>query len=129
MSRRNSSSPVGVGVITILTVLLVLCLTIFASLTLASARADLDLSQRNAETVRAYYRADAEAVRLYSEFAVGLDEELDAAIPMTDAQSRRLHRVRAPDGGVEVLAWQTVSQEEALPDDHLPVWDGSLPGQ
>ena len=128
MSKPNSS-PVGVGVITILTVLLVLCLTIFASLTLTSARADLALSQRNAETVRAYYRADAEAVELYRAFAAGTEDELDTAIPMTGAQSLHLHLVRAADGGVEVRAWQTVSQEEALPDDHLPVWDGSLPGQ
>lgn len=55
----KQTSPIGVGVISILTVLLVLCLAVFAALTLSSARADLALSRRNADTVQAYYAADA----------------------------------------------------------------------
>ena len=47
----KQTSPIGVGVISILTVLLVLCLAVFAALTLSSARADLALSRRNADTV------------------------------------------------------------------------------
>ena len=49
-------APVGVGVITVITILLVLTLSVFSALTLASARADLALSQRNAETVKIYYQ-------------------------------------------------------------------------
>lgn len=54
MSKR-SSPPVGIGVITVVTILLVLTLSVFSALTLASARADLALSKRNAETVTTYY--------------------------------------------------------------------------
>ena len=54
MSKR-AAPPVGIGVITVITILLVLTLSVFSALTLASARADLALSKRNAETVTSYY--------------------------------------------------------------------------
>ena len=68
MMKRSeqASSPLGVGVITVITVLLALTLSIFAALTLTSARADLALSRINAETVKAYYAADAAAARRYA---------------------------------------------------------------
>ena len=61
MDNRHSS-PFGVGIITIITVLLVLTLSIFAALTFSTARADLALSEINAQTVQNYYAADALAV-------------------------------------------------------------------
>ena len=68
-SKRSGTSPLGVGVISIVTVLLVLCLTIFSALTLTTAKADLNLSRINADTVSAWYAADAEAARQYAAFA------------------------------------------------------------
>lgn len=127
----KDSSPVGVGIITILTVLLVLCLTIFSALTLSSARADLALSERSAETVQAYYHADAQAAQLYAEFVAGDSSEMEATIPMTDTQSLYLHLVRQGTGRqVEILAWRTTaaqSGETVDIDDTLPVWNGELP--
>ncbi|NCB64160.1 MAG: hypothetical protein EOM52_11265, partial [Clostridia bacterium] len=68
-------SPVGVGVLTVLTVLLVLVLAVFSVLTYAAAKADLALSERNAETVSAYYAADAEALRQKAYFLAGGEDE------------------------------------------------------
>lgn len=123
----KDSSPIGVGVVTILTVLLVLILTIFSALTLSTARADLALSQRNADTVQAYYAADAQAAKLYADFAESGDSELETAIPMTDTQSLYLHLTRQDNGSILTLAWQTQSEEETELDEHLPVWDGTPP--
>lgn len=122
--------PIGIGVITVLTVLLVLTLSVFSALTLTSARADLALSKRNAETVSAYYTADAEASRQYAEFAAGIEPELETIIPMTEYQSLRLHLVREGDS-VKILAWQTVVNETegGQEETDLPVWDGQVPGQ
>lgn len=119
----------GIGVVTVFTVLLVLTLSVFSALTLSSARADLALSRTNARTVSAYYAADAEAAALYEEFAAGTEDELVAEVPMTERQSLRIHLVRE-GGGVRILAWQTVPLEDGadLGDDHLPVWDGTFPG-
>lgn len=123
---ESRPAPIGIGVISILTVLLVLALSLFAALTLASARADLALSQRNADTVQAYYTADAEAARLYDRFAAGDKAELETTLPVTDQQYLALHFVRQADGSVRILQWQTVSVEPEI-DEHLPVWDGSIP--
>lgn len=124
---KKAPPPIGIGVVSIMTVLLVLTLSVFSALTLTSARADLSLSQTNADTVSAYYAADAQAAALYAEFAAGLDDELETDIPMTDTQSLHLHLVRGADG-VEILAWQTVPVEQDAGDgDHLPVFDGTLP--
>jgi hypothetical protein len=123
----RESSPMGVGVVTILTVLLVLCLTVFSALTLSTARSDLALSHRNADTVRAYYEADAQAARLYADFTGGDVPELETAIPMTETQSLYLHLIRQADGSVLTLAWRTQAEEETELDDHLPVWDGTPP--
>lgn len=122
----KESSPAGVGAVTILTVLLVLCLTVFSALTLSAARADLALSRRNADTVQAYYRADAQGARLYADFVANGAAELETAIPMTETQALYLHLARAADGGVLTLAWQ-VRAEEAELDNYLPVWDGTAP--
>lgn len=129
MSRHSSSSPIGVGVLTILTVLLVLTLAVFSALSYAAARADLALSRKNADTVTAYYAADDQARRLKSEFAAGAKGELEATLPMTEAQSLYVHLVRE-GGAVKVLAWKTVpaQAEEAFEAPRLPVFDGTLPG-
>ena len=122
---KKSPPPIGIGVVSIMTVLLVLTLSVFSALTLTSAR--VSLSQTNADTVSAYYAADAQAAALYAQFAAGTDAELETDIPMTDTQSLHLHLVRGEDG-VEILAWQTVPVEDGGGDgDHLPVFDGTLP--
>ena len=124
---KKSPPPIGIGVVSIMTVLLVLTLSVFSALTLTSARADLSLSRTNADTVSAYYAADAQAAALYAQFAAGTDAGLETDIPMTDTQSLHLHLVRGADG-VEILAWQTVPVEAGGGDgDHLPVFDGTLP--
>lgn len=117
---QSAPSPFGVGIITIITVLLVLTLSIFAALTLSSARADLALSRINAETVSAYYEADAQAARLYADFAAGGDGALDQSIPIDEQQSLHLSLRREADGSVTILAWETVTasmEEEDITTD------------
>lgn len=125
---KRSTPPVGIGVSSILTVLLTLTLAVFSALTLTSAQADLALSRINADTVTAYYAADCEAAQLYKEFAAGDEAELLADVPMTESQVLRVHLVREADG-VRVLAWQTVPLEAEMEFEEptLPVWGGEMP--
>lgn len=123
MRQSQAPSPFGVGIITIITVLLVLTLSIFAALTLSSARADLALSRINAGTVRAYYEADAQAARLYAGFAAGSAQTLEESIPIDGQQSLHLSLRREADGSVTILAWETVTrpieEEEVTTDRNL----------
>lgn len=122
MSRREHS-PVGVGVLTVLTILLVLILAVFSALTYASARADRNLSRINADTVTAWYAADAQAAALLEEFEAGSEETLEAALPMTERQSLYVRFQREADGTVTVLDWRTVTAEEETDvGPNLPVY-------
>lgn len=125
--KERDSSPVGVGVITVFMVLIVLSLFTFAVLTYASARADYRLSRINADTVAAYYRADAQGAELAAEFSSGTGIELEQYIPMTDTQLLYIHLMRNADGSVTALAWKTVPADDGSGwgDEHLGVWDGN----
>lgn len=128
--KKRAGAPVGIGVITVFTVLLVLTLSVFSALTLTSARADLALSQRNAETVSAYYAAERAAGEAYAAFAAGAEAEWEGEFPMTDTQSLYVRLARKGDD-VEILAWQTVLTAEGGADfeeEPLPLWTGGLPG-
>ena len=64
MAGKKLSPLYGIGSVTLLTVLLVLCLTLFAVMALANAQADWRLSEKNATSVQAYYAADAQATQM-----------------------------------------------------------------
>ena len=78
---KKSPPPIGIGVVSIMTVLLVLTLSVFSALTLTSARADLSLSQTNADTVSAYYAADAQAAAKINEIALAC---ADSVVKLAD---------------------------------------------
>lgn len=126
MQKKNVlPSPIGVGVITLIDVLLVLCLTIFSILTYSSARADQKLSQVNADAVTAYYAADSEAAELYAQFAAGTDSELDTTVAVSDTQELHIHLVRNADGSIEILAWNTTAiSDMEFEEEFLPIWQG-----
>ena len=69
MNEKRHGPVFGFGGITLLTVLLVLALTMFAVLTLSSAQADLRLTEKNSRAVCEYYAADTQAVRLQAQAA------------------------------------------------------------
>ena len=62
-------SAIGVGVTTLITVLVVLLLATFSVLSLASARSDQHLSLMAAQATTEYYEADAAAVEWYAELS------------------------------------------------------------
>ena len=133
---RRQESPFGVGIITIITVLLVLTLSIFAALTLTTAKADLALSEINAETVQSYYAADREAAQRYAAFASVFSPEakaeLDEWIPMEGNQSLHIALGRIPsgavEGGVAIEHWEVVAggPDESEIQDQWNLWDGGL---
>ena len=124
---KKLTSPFGVGLITIITVLLVLTLSIFAALTLSTARADLALSEINAETVQNYYAADAQAAGLYVQFAAGDQASLEEYIPIVSNQSLHLSLTRDTTGAPVILAWETVSRdaETQEPEPGYQLWGAS----
>lgn len=122
---KRSDSPAGIGVVTVFTILILLCLAVFSALTLSSARADAKLSQARADGVSAWYAADTAAAGLAAGFADSQETELETTIPINDLRELYLHLVREDDGSVSVLAWQTRLTGSEQTDSGPELWDGT----
>ncbi len=96
--KRRGFSP-GLGGVLLLCVLLVLCLLTFAVLSVASAQADLRLSEKNAAYVKAYYAA-ANQAEAYFARADALSAS-GASAPDADALSAAFSEDAAFTGALE----------------------------
>ena len=137
MAKREKStfSPPALGGSSLLTVFAVLCLTVFALLSLSTVRADLRLAQHSRQAVRDYYAADARAQEILARLRFG--EKPDGVtvegtvcswtVPISDTQELWVEAdVRSTDD-YTILRWQAVSTGEWDFDDSLDLWDGGEP--
>jgi hypothetical protein len=126
MKRMN------VGSATLVMVFSVLCLTIFAMITLMTAHNDLTAAQKNADAVRAYYEADAEAAAILAEIRTGtvpdtVEREQGGALAYSveiDGNQRLVVRLAEKDGKYAVEKWAVEYTGEWETDDTIEVWDG-----
>ena len=137
MSKRGTSGPpAAVGGSSLLVIFAVLCLTVFALLTLSTAAADSRLSQDAADAVEAYYQADSQAEALWARFRAGERPEdvtetaedagstlYEDSVPVSQGQELRVS-LRLEDGIWTVVQWQAVSTADWQADEDLTVWDG-----
>ena len=70
---KNHSAGVSIGMVSILMIFVVLCLTTFATLSFVSARADLKLSKKASDSVSEYYAADSAAETYLAQIAIQLE--------------------------------------------------------
>ena len=87
---KQYPSRMGVGASSILLILVVVSLTLFASLSLIQARGDATLTQKTAESIATYYEADARA----QEKLAALDDALQQGNPPESIEGV----VKQPDG-------------------------------
>ena len=59
MAGETFRNKVNIGLSSLILIFIVLCLSTFGLLSLSSARGDLELAERGAEAVKAYYEADS----------------------------------------------------------------------
>jgi len=76
---KRYSSRMGVGASSILLILVVVSLTLFAVLSLVQARGDAALTDKTARSVGAYYEADARAQQTLAKIDGALSRGEDAA--------------------------------------------------
>jgi hypothetical protein len=86
---RISKRPVSIGISSLFAVLIVLCLIVFAVLSSVTAKAELSLAQKAADSVKAFYDAEyratlrlneAEQFGEAGEFTEEIDENRDLFI-------------------------------------------------
>lgn len=137
MAKRGTSGPpAAVGGSSLLVIFAVLCLTVFALLTLSTAAADGRLSQEAAEAVEVYYQADSQAEALWARLRAGERPEevtetaedagstlYEYTVPISQGQELRVS-LRLEEGSWTVVQWQAVSTVDWRADEDLEVWDG-----
>lgn len=130
--KRKLSFP-AVGGSSLLVIFAVLCLTVFALLTLSTVQANGRLSDRSAQAVLDYYQADTQAEYILAQLRQGTVPEgvtnegsgrYSYTCSMSDTQALDV-QVLVEGTEYTVLRWQAVSTADWEADDSLAVWDGS----
>ena len=130
------------GAVSLVMIFCVLCLAVFAVLTLATANRERQLSELTAERAAEYYAADAEATRIVAALARG--EMPDAEITWADTSTRdvpwEIAEFAVSAGGEQELQvqvyltpgsgryritrWQTAYTGDWEMNDTIELWDG-----
>lgn len=138
--KNKGFSPPAVGGVTLLSVFAVLCLTIFALLSLSTVSANGRLSDASAKAVSDYYAADVKAQRVLALLRSGADIQAAAeentvdgitadgdvysySCKISERQTLEVE-VRVDGDNYAVRKWQAVPSGEWNIDSSLPVWDG-----
>ena len=129
--KKERISPPAIGGSSLLVIFAVLCLTVFALLSLSTVQAEKRMADAAAEAVTDYYAADLQAQEVFARLRAG--ERVDGvmqtgqtytyAVPVSGHQTL-LVVLKEKDGCWEVISWRS----EAYPEDgntHLPVWQGT----
>ena len=131
MKKQEAFSPAAVGGSSLMVIFAVLCMTVFALLTLSSVQAERRLADAATQTVMAYYEADLRAEEIYArlrngEKIPGLEAKnrtYEFEIPISGRQTLAVAVTQREEDWV-VLRWQAVTREENL-DESLDVWKGT----
>jgi len=121
----------AVGGSSLLVIFAVLCMTVFAVLSLSTVLAEQRLSETAAESVAAYYRADLQAEEIFARLRSGeqvpgvqiLEDRYEYSCIISETQSLHV-TLRRTDNGWSVLRWQTESHAQEQTQT-LPVWTGT----
>lgn len=138
MNNKSDSrfSPPAVGGSSLLAVFAVLCLTVFALLSLTTVQADARLAEASVKAVSDYYTADVKAQEILARLRAGeAPEELDASVteypdrikyicPISDTQNLEVE-VRLDGAGYTILRWQAAPAREPESDGMPELWDGA----
>ena len=147
--KQSRFSPPAVGGTSLLVVFAVLCLTVFAVLSLATVQADRRLADSAVQGVADYYAADCQAQEILARLRNGERPEGVAfsngvwpygvppsgsgplyagyAVPISDTQELQISVLLMGGAGVDyvVQRWQAVPTGEWEGDESLNLWDGT----
>mgnify|MGYP000066708899 CR=1 FL=1 len=143
MRETRQVSRINIGTASIVLILIILCLSVFSLLSLSDARSSLSFAERRAQSVQAFYSADAQVQRWLSDIqglsiqeaaarreslpedasveASGEEGILTLTIPMSQGQSL-LARYSVSEGRLSPPASTTVKITPSTPA--FLVWTG-----
>jgi len=133
MGSERRFSPPAVGGISLLAAFAVLCLTIFALLSLSTVRANRRLADAAVQSTVDYYAADCEAQAILARLRAGEVPEgversgdLYTYVCLVSSTQELEVEVQVQGSDYTVLRWRTVPSGEWTASDGLELWDGGI---
>lgn len=134
MKKKDQFAPPAVGGSSLLVIFAVLCLTVFALLSLSSAQAEQRQADAANKAIREYYNADLQAQEIYAllrsgETVEGVREENGIYSYEVSISQRQVLSVQVEKVGDtwNILKWEAVPVESEA-DEALDVWKGTEEG-
>ena len=130
MKKQEKLSVPATGGASLLVIFAVLCLVIFALLSLNTVLAERRISESSAQAAADWYAADLEAQEVFARLRTG--ERVSGVVQTGQAYSygvsvsehqTLLVTLKETDDGWEVLSWYAVAHPEDG-NTALPVWQG-----
>lgn len=131
MDKEHRGRIPVVGGSSLLVIFAVLCLTVFALLSLSTVQANGRMSEASAQAVSDYYEADRAAEEIFARLRAGerpegvteTDGVYAYTCPVSETRQLRVELLREGEDWT-VLRWQTESVAEWEANEFLDVWDG-----
>ena len=131
MKKTHRMSAPAIGGCSLLVIFAVLCLTVFALLSLSTAQAEKRMSDDSMQAVTAYYAADLEAEQIFARLRAG--ENVPGAQKNAGLYSYScpISEYQVLEVGLEnkentwrVCRWQVIARSGTV-SETLPVWNGT----
>ena len=98
VAKKKAASGTSMGVSSIIAILVILVLVVFSTLSITTSKADLTLSEKSSNSIKAYYEADSVAVEMMAEVAAAATAGGD----WSKALSQNGYNISSADGGTLV---------------------------
>ena len=141
MAKQELRRKANIGSSSLILIFIVLCLVTFSVLSLGNAKREDALSQRSADSVQEYYRADAEGekfLQLADQALLKGEKETLAPylqsdtgnyctdVAMSAGQALRVELALDWEKNTyEIQSWKVYHQEDYEIDQSVPVWSGN----
>ncbi len=128
---KRTTPAVTVGIASLLTIFAVLCLAMFALLSVSTARSNQRIAMASRQAITDYYRADGEAQAILARQRRG--ETVGGEQQAGDTYAYRCEisptsalevEVTCSGSDYELLRYQVVSTGAWNAEENIPVWDG-----
>lgn len=133
--EEKKGFSINVGASSIILILLVLSLSIFAALSIKASNNEYKLALKTAQSVQEYYEADAKALGLLGKEGA-VDGTIFYEVPVNENSSIQVSATVDLDGSYTIQRWKLVNNAGDLDDYGLneegisidgDIWDGQIP--
>ena len=119
------------GASSLMVIFAVLCIAVFAILSLSTALAGERLERISLDSAEEYYQADCKAEKILSELRSGIipdgvenhDGVFSFSVPISETRTLKAV-VQLENDKYSILSWQAVYTSEWSADDKLSIWSG-----